>query len=93
MKFKITVINGTSQPVDASSVSIGVEAQFDSTRAEPVYDSNGPCGGGGMSTATILPGRTFSYEAAYAVGAAPGEMQLAFQPYFGGDKAVYLGPA
>jgi hypothetical protein len=94
VKLRVTIINGTKADYEASAMStIGSEAQFNGTKAEAVYDSGGSCGNGGMSSATILPGKTFSYDAAYAVGQQPGELQLTFQPDFGADKANYLGKA
>lgn len=91
VKFSITIINGTAKPFQA--LITGGEAQFAGKTAENVYDSGGPCGGGGMDSPTILPGKTFTYDQAYSVGPAPGEMQLEFQPDFGGDKAVFVGQA
>jgi hypothetical protein len=94
VKLRVTIVNGTKSQYEASSMStIGSEAQFNGAKAEAVYDSGGSCGDGGMSSATILPGKTFSYDAAYAVGQQSGELQLTFQPDFGADKAVYLGKA
>ncbi|MEU0469563.1 hypothetical protein ABZ215_36665 [Amycolatopsis sp. NPDC006131] len=94
VKFKVTITNGTDKPYEAAALGFGTDAQFNSTKAESVFDSGGPCGdGGAMQSATILPGKSFSFEQAYAVGPQPGEMQLAFQPTFGADKAVFLGQA
>jgi hypothetical protein len=42
---------------------------------------------------TVLPGKTYTYEAAYSVGAQPGEMQLVFEPSFNADKAAFVGQA
>lgn len=42
---------------------------------------------------TILPGRSYSYEQTFSVGADNGEMQLGLQPHFGGDEAIFLGQA
>ncbi|GAA2793389.1 hypothetical protein [Crossiella cryophila] len=91
-KFTVTVVNGTKEAVETSLLLGLSDAQFDGREAKPISDFNGPCGTG-TDTGTVLPGKSFSYEVAYAVGAKPGEMQLAFQPGFGRDKAVFVGPA
>jgi hypothetical protein len=94
VKLRVTIVNGTKSQYEASAMStIGSAAQFNGAKAEAVYDAGGSCGDGGISSATILPGKTFSYDAAYAVGPQPGELQLTFQPDVGSDKAVYLGKA
>ncbi|SDZ52721.1 hypothetical protein SAMN05216215_109010 [Saccharopolyspora shandongensis] len=48
---------------------------------------------GGMSSATVMPGKTYTYEQALAVAVQPGELQLALQPTFASEKAVFLGDA
>ncbi|WP_162830088.1 hypothetical protein [Amycolatopsis palatopharyngis] len=93
VKFTVTVVNGTEEAFDAMMLSVGGDAQFNGSTAEAIFDSNGECGDGGMEAATVMPGKTFTYEAAYSVGEQPGEMQLALQPNFGGDKAVFSGQA
>ncbi|KOX20227.1 hypothetical protein ADK67_30640 [Saccharothrix sp. NRRL B-16348] len=92
-KVTVTVINGTDEPFDLAVFSFGGEAQFDGRKAEAVFDSNGPCGGGGMESATVLPGKTYAYDVAFAVGAQAGELQITLQPDFGSDKAVFVGVA
>jgi hypothetical protein len=94
VKLKVTIINGTSTQYEASALStIGSEAEFNGTKAEAVYDADGTCGNGAMSSATILPGKTFSYDAAFSVGQQPGELRLTFQPDFSATKATYVGKA
>lgn len=93
VKFTVTVINGTEEAFDPMMLSVGGDAQFNSAAAEAIYDSNGDCGGGGMESATVMPGKTYTYDAAYSVGAKPGEMQLALQPSLGSEKAVFTGQA
>ncbi|MBP2340067.1 hypothetical protein [Saccharothrix coeruleofusca] len=92
VKFTVTVVNGTDKPFEAGLLTIGDNAQFDGRTAEKIFDSSGGCGGG-LDSATILPGKTYTYEVSYAVGAQPGEMQIALQPTFGADKAVFVGQA
>jgi hypothetical protein len=93
VKFKVNIVNGTDKPVDAATLTIGGDAQFGGAKSETVFDSSGTCGDGGLETATVLPGKTYSYEVAFSVGAQPGEMQLTFDPNFGKDKAVFVGQA
>jgi hypothetical protein len=93
VKFTVTVINDTAEAFDPMMLSMGGDAQFNSAAAEQIFDSNGDCGGGGMESATVMPGKTYTYDAAYSVAAEPGEMQLAMQPDFGSDKAVFTGQA
>ncbi|MEV5539118.1 hypothetical protein AB0L13_19855 [Saccharopolyspora shandongensis] len=93
VKFTITVVNGTKKPFDADVLSFGADAQFNSTTADPIFDLDGDCGEGGTPSATVLPGRTYTYEQAFAVGEQQGEFQLGLQPTFMADKAVFLGQA
>ncbi|MFB9909364.1 hypothetical protein [Allokutzneria oryzae] len=94
VKFTITVTNGTDKPFDAALLTVGGDAQFNGRKAEAVFDHSGGCGGnGGFESATVLPGKTYTYETSYAVGAQPGEMQLALRPSFTADKAVFIGQA
>ncbi|WP_143532369.1 hypothetical protein [Saccharothrix sp. ALI-22-I] len=93
VKLTVTVLNGTDQPFNAGMLSIGNDVQFDGRRAEAVYDANGPCGHGGVENVTVLPGKSYAYDMAFAVGAQPGELQIALQPDFRSDKAVFVGQA
>ncbi|QFZ23358.1 hypothetical protein [Saccharothrix syringae] len=91
-KVTVTIVNGTDKAFDTALLSLG-DAQFDGRKAESVFDSNGPCGGGGFESTTVLPGKTYTYESAFSVGAQPGELQITLQPGFGDDKAVFVGQA
>ncbi|MBP2477539.1 hypothetical protein JOF53_006411 [Crossiella equi] len=92
VKFTVTVVNGTDKQFESGMLSVGTDAQFAGKEAQKVIDSNGPCGAG-LDSGTVLPGKTFTFDVAYAVGKAPGEMQLTFQPSFLSDKAVFVGQA
>lgn len=92
VKFKVTITNGTGAAFETALMSMGDDAQFNGQKAERVFDSSGGCGGG-FESATVLPGKTYTYEAAYSVGAQPGEMQFVFEPAFNSDKAVFVGKA
>jgi hypothetical protein len=92
VKVSITVVNGSGKPFDTGVLSFGSDAQFNGRKAEQIYDSSGECGGGPDST-TVLPGKAFTTDVAYAVGPQPGELQLAVQPSFGADKAIFVGQA
>ncbi|MET0132695.1 MAG: hypothetical protein ABW215_03790 [Kibdelosporangium sp.] len=90
----VTVINGTDKPFDVGVLSVAAEAQFAGRKAESVIDFGGPCAGsGGMGSGTVLPGKTFAYDLAFAVNAEPGELQLAMQPQFDSAKAIFVGQA
>lgn len=93
VKFTVTIVNGTDKPVEAATLSIGGDAQFDGKKAEQIFDIDGTCGKVGDDSGTVLPGKNFTYTAAYSVAQQPGEMQLTFQPNLSGDKAVYTGKA
>lgn len=93
VKVTVKVVNGTDKPFDVGLLSIGGDAQFDGRKADAVFDSNGPCGGGGFENATVLPGKDYTYDVAFSVGPQPGELQIALQPDFGSDKAVFVGQA
>lgn len=90
VKFTITVSNGTDKAFEAGLLSVGDDAQFEGRKADTIFDSNGPCGGG-FDNATVLPGKTYTFETAYSVGEQPGELQITLQPTFGADKAVFVG--
>ncbi|CAL9674663.1 hypothetical protein SUDANB95_07747 [Actinosynnema sp. ALI-1.44] len=92
-KVTVTVINGTDKAFEAGLLSVGGDAQFEGRKADKIHDRNGPCGGGGLDNATVLPGKTYTFETAYAVGEQPGELQITLQPTFGADKAVFVGRA
>lgn len=92
VKFKVTITNGTSAAFETALLSLGNDAQFNGQKAERVFDSSGGCDST-LDTATVLPGKTYTYEVAYSVGAQPGEMQLVFEPSFNSDKAAFVGQA
>lgn len=92
VKFTITVTNGAKQPFDTTLLSFGNDVQFNGAKAERVFDSSGECGGD-LAASTVMPGKSFAYDVAYAVGPQPGEMQLVLSPGFAGDKAVFTGQA
>ncbi|MFI6100458.1 hypothetical protein ACIA8G_33340 [Lentzea sp. NPDC051213] len=92
VKFKITITNGMSAAFETALMSLGNDAQFNGQKAERVFDTGGGCGGT-FDTATVLPGKTYTFDVAYSVGAQPGEMQLVFEPSFNSDKAAFVGQA
>lgn len=91
-KVTVKVVNGTESSFDASMLAISMEAQFDGRSAEQIFDHDGPCGAA-PDAATVLPGKTYTFDVAYAIGAEPGELQLVMQPDFGADRAVFVGSA
>ncbi|SDN50923.1 hypothetical protein [Allokutzneria albata] len=92
VKFTVTITNGTDKPFETAVLSVGSDAQFNGRKAEAVFDHSGGCGGNGVfSSATVLPGKTYTYDVSYSIGADPGEMQLTLRPSFGADKAVFAG--
>ncbi|GGU64491.1 hypothetical protein [Lentzea flava] len=92
VKFKVTITNGTSAAFETALLSLGNDAQFNSQKVSKVFDSNGDCNST-VDNTTVLPGKTYTYEVAYSVGAERGEMQLVFEPTFNSDKAVFVGQA
>jgi hypothetical protein len=90
--YKIT--NGTDKPFSTSVLSGMTDVQFAGTKAETLIDVSGPCKAGiGLESSTILPGKSFSYDVAYAVTKDPGELQISLQPDFMEDKAIFVGQA
>lgn len=92
VKVTIRVTNGTKEPFNAGVLAVGGDAQFAGKKAESVFDSSGECGGG-LDSATVLPGKDFEMSQAFAVGAQTGELQLVLQPNFGAAKAIFVGQA
>ncbi|SDK40298.1 hypothetical protein SAMN04488074_105364 [Lentzea albidocapillata subsp. violacea] len=92
VRFEITITNGTSAAFETALMSIGTDAQFNGQKAEMVFDSSGGCDST-FDSATVLPGKTYTFHVAYSVGAQPGEMQLVFEPTFNSDKAAFVGQA
>ncbi|MGW6932475.1 hypothetical protein ACWGE0_20645 [Lentzea sp. NPDC054927] len=92
VKFQVTITNGTSAAFETALLSLGNDAQFNGQKAERIFDTGGECGSA-YDTATVLPGKTYTYDVAYSVGAQPGEMQLVFEPSFNSDKAAFVGQA
>ena len=73
-------------------MTLGNDAQFNGQKAEKVFDGGGGCNSM-FDSATVLPGKTYTFHVAYSVGAQPGEMQLVFEPTFNSDKAAFVGQA
>ena len=92
VKFEITITNGTSAAFETALMSVGTDAQFNGQKADMVFDSSGGCDST-FDSATVLPGKTYTFHVAYAVGAQPGEMQLVFEPTFNSEKAAFVGQA
>lgn len=92
VKFEITITNGTSAAFETALMSIGSDAQFNGQKADMVFDSSGGCDST-FDSATVLPGKAYTFHVAYSVGAQPGEMQLVFEPTFNSDKAAFVGQA
>ncbi|MFD4640423.1 hypothetical protein ACFWN2_24120 [Lentzea sp. NPDC058436] len=92
VKFEITITNGTTAAFETALMSIGTDAQFNGRKADMVFDSGGDCNST-FDSATVLPGKTYTFHIAYSVGAQPGEMQLVFEPTFNADKAAFVGQA
>lgn len=90
VKFTVTVINNSDEPVNTVDLTPSGDATFNDRKAETIFDSGSDCGDGGMESATVLPGKKYSYEVAYAVGQKPGELQLVFKPILG-QEAVFVG--
>lgn len=90
--LRMTVVNGSQKPFDVGLLSAPT-VQFASANATQITDLGGPCGNGGMETATVLPGKTYSFAIAYSVTTGQGDMQVELQPDFGSDKAVFVGKA
>ncbi|GAB2839696.1 hypothetical protein [Lentzea nigeriaca] len=92
VKFKVTITNGASAAFETALLSLGNDAQFNGKKVSKVFDSSGDCSST-VDNTTVLPGKTYTYEVAYSVGAEPGEMQLVFEPTFNSDKAAFVGQA
>jgi hypothetical protein len=93
IKVTILVINGTGKTIDPSLLTVADDAQFNGEQAESLFDSGGSCDETSMSSATVLPGKTYKVKLAFVVDKQPGEFQLALQPDFGAEKAVFVGNA
>ncbi|USX48218.1 hypothetical protein [Lentzea sp. HUAS12] len=92
VKFEVTITNGTTAAFETALMSMGTDAQFNGQKAERVFDSGGACDST-VDSATVLPGKAYTFHVAYSVGAQPGEMQLVFEPTFNSDKAAFVGQA
>lgn len=89
VKVKFHDRQGSDKPYEAAALAFGNDIQLSGAKAGPIFDSNGPCGGGGLDAATVMPGKTYTHEQAYAAGKAKGDLQIALQPDFASDKAVF----
>jgi hypothetical protein len=92
VKLTLLVINGTKEQFDPGTFTFGTDAQFDSSKAQMLFDSDGGCGGDPEST-TILPGKSYKTTLSFVVGAKQGELQVVLQPKFDSAKAVFVGNA
>ncbi|WP_439664360.1 hypothetical protein ACSHWB_24735 [Lentzea sp. HUAS TT2] len=92
VRFEITITNGTTATFETALMSVGTDAQFNGQKADMVFDTSGGCDST-FDSATVLPGKAYTFHVAYAVGASPGEMQLVFEPTFNSEKAAFVGQA
>lgn len=92
VKVTVLVVNGTKKNFDPMLLT-SADAQFDQAQADALYDTDGGCDSSALNSATVLPGKTFKLTLAFVVGKQPGEFQLALQPDFGAEKAVFVGQA
>ncbi|MPY96831.1 MAG: hypothetical protein GEU97_02330 [Actinophytocola sp.] len=90
VKFAVTVISDSDESVNTVDLTPSGDATFNDRKAETIFDSGSDCGDGGMASTTVLPGKKYSYDVAYAVGQKPGELQLVFDPMLG-QEAVFIG--
>ncbi|WP_345379739.1 hypothetical protein [Pseudonocardia yuanmonensis] len=86
----ITVQNGTSSPFDLSTIWSGPDASFSGGAAEKIYDSTQLPS---VESPTVLPGKSYTYERAFAVGSAPGELQVEWTRDFLSDPVIFTGQA
>lgn len=91
VKVTVTVVNGSDEAINTVDLAPSGDAMFNDKKAEAIFDSDGDCGEGIDST-TVLPGKTYEFDAGYAVGSKAGELQLVVDPMFG-QQAVFVGKA
>lgn len=86
VKVTVTVVNGSDEAVNTVDLAPSSDAVFNGKTVEAIFDSEGDCGEG-MATATVLPGKTYTFDAGYSVGSKPGELQLVIDPMLGQQAA------
>ncbi len=75
VKFTVTVINDSDESVNTVDLTPSGDATFNDRKTETIFDSGSDCGDGGMESTTVLPGKKYNYDVAYAVGQKPGELR------------------
>jgi hypothetical protein len=86
----ITVQNGSNAPFDLSTAWSGPDASFAGGAAQKIYDSNQLPS---FESPTVLPGKSYTYKRAFAVGSAPGELQVEWKREIFSDPVIFTGQA
>lgn len=84
-----TITNGTTEPYAFNVFIVGPTATHAGQAATSVFDIEKKIGGAPLTT--ILPGKSFTYKAAFSIGKDPGEMQLQYTEAFGSGPAIFVG--
>lgn len=87
VKFDVTVINGSDEPLDA--VTVMTSATHGGRQVSPIYDSAN--GGSENPTGTVLPGKSMTFSVALSLEKDSAELQLEVRPGFLGEPAIFTG--
>ena len=89
MLVTTTITNGSDKPFEVNTMFIGPQAQQAGQPAQQIIDIEKKIGV--TAPATVLPGKSFTYKAAFAVQPDKGELQLEYREGFTGDPAIFTG--
>ncbi|GAA2852556.1 hypothetical protein GCM10010472_07180 [Pseudonocardia halophobica] len=86
----VTVQNGTTQNYDVNTFGNGPNVTFDGAKAEEITDLDQLQL---AESATVLPGKSYTYEKAFAVGSGTGELQAEWTREVFSDPVIFMGRA
>jgi hypothetical protein len=86
----VTVQNGTNQNFDVNTFGNGPNVIFEGAKAEEVTDLDQLQI---AESATVLPGKSYTYKKAFAVGSGTGELQAEWTREVFSDPVIFTGQA
>ncbi|MCE3551547.1 hypothetical protein LWC33_08780 [Pseudonocardia sp. RS11V-5] len=86
----VTVQNGTTQNFDVNTFGNGPDATFAGAHADEITDLQQL---EAAESTTLLPGKSYTYKKAFAVGSGAGELQAEWKRDLFSDPVIFTGQA
>jgi hypothetical protein len=87
LNARVTVINGSDEPLEA--VTVTTSATHGGRQVSTIFDS--AKGGSENPQGTVLPGKSTTFTVALSLGEAAAELQFEVRPGFLGEPAIFTG--